>query len=297
MLKKVQPGDRLRIPAGEFNTFIDAARDFQNRQRQMTRERQRGVNQSHLILVRNDSGSDRERFHLLEISAPLIMPNDNQAAFIERVAVSGIAPTVDRGGKFVVLLEPLKEGVIGQACITGACMVRVEMVDEGHAFADAAEGRMDALVSGPSGAAQLLWVQPVEQRDESGIAWAVARLGLPASRSAVMAVVIACNYDEVSLSLRVTCSRLLATDYDYEPEPEANDTFVAWAGIDPLIVVDHIVCLIPITPMPSEPDIGYFAIPMLSAPRTLIDMPDDACSTEYSEPCAPQQSSELCVPE
>ncbi len=233
----------------------------------------------------------------MEIAEPIISPNDNVDEFKDRVALKCVSPQADRAGKFVVLLEPLVDGAIGRAYITGACMVRVEMVDESHAFADTALDRMDALVSGPSGAAQLLWVQPPEQRDSPDIALAVVRIGLPASQLAVMAVVIGCDYDEVSLSLRVTCSRLLATDYDYEPEPEPADTFEAWAGLDPLTVVDSIACLVPIEPMPGDPDIGYFAIPALSAPRTLIDLPDDTCTTEYSEPCAPQQSSELCVPE
>ena len=32
-LKRVQSGDRLKIPAVKFNTFVDAAEDFLRRQR------------------------------------------------------------------------------------------------------------------------------------------------------------------------------------------------------------------------------------------------------------------------
>lgn len=114
--------------------------------------------------------------------------------------------------------------------------------------------------------------------------------------SAVLAVVTACQYDSVSLSLTVTCSRLLATDYDYDPDPADADKFVAWAGLDPLIVVDSIVLLISIIPMPGEPDITWVAVPMLSADRSTLDMPDMACLTAYTEPCAPQQVTEICLP-
>ena len=38
--KKVQRGDRLRIPAETFNTFIDAAKDFRNRTQNVARQRQ-----------------------------------------------------------------------------------------------------------------------------------------------------------------------------------------------------------------------------------------------------------------
>ncbi len=115
--------------------------------------------------------------------------------------------------------------------------------------------------------------------------------------AAILAVVTECAYDEVTHSLTVTCSRLLATDYDYEPEPEEGDTFTAWAGIDPLVVVDSIVLLHRIVPMPDERDIVYFAQPVLSVERTTLDMPDMVCLTAYTEPCGPQQVTEVCLPE
>ena len=37
ILKRVQSGDRLNIPAATFNTFVDAAQDFLRRQRDIGR--------------------------------------------------------------------------------------------------------------------------------------------------------------------------------------------------------------------------------------------------------------------
>lgn len=50
------------------------------------------------------------------------------------------------------------------------------MLDEDHRFADARPGDSSALQSGPSGSAQLLWVQPQDERDDPIVAWAVARI-------------------------------------------------------------------------------------------------------------------------
>jgi hypothetical protein len=114
--------------------------------------------------------------------------------------------------------------------------------------------------------------------------------------AAILAVVTECTYDDDSHSLMVTCSRLLARDYDFDPTPDDADEFMAWGGIDPLIVVDSIVLLFRIVAMPGDPDIEYFALPVLSVERSTLDMPDMTCLTAYTEPCGPQQTTELCVP-
>jgi hypothetical protein len=68
-LRKVQSGDPLRIPAATFNTFIDAARDFQQRTRQMGQKDRPSARHSGIIHVRNDSGTDRSRFEVLSTSS------------------------------------------------------------------------------------------------------------------------------------------------------------------------------------------------------------------------------------
>ena len=176
--KKVQRGDPLVIPAATFNTFIDAARDFQQRQRSARRRAQRERQDAGIILVRNESGQDRERFDVLGIQGRIITPTDNADEFTNRVALSGDVPSTTHAGRFVVLLEPLRDGAIGRVCIDGVCVVRVEMVDEGHGFADVKAGDASELESAAAGTAQLLWVQPEEDRDDPAIAWTVARLGV-----------------------------------------------------------------------------------------------------------------------
>ena len=74
-LRKVKPGDPLAIPAEAFNAFIDAARDVQSRrlaQRQGAQPAQDPG--TTVVLVRNDSGADRDRFDVLGIAGPLISP-------------------------------------------------------------------------------------------------------------------------------------------------------------------------------------------------------------------------------
>jgi len=58
------------------------------------------------------------------------------------------------------------------------CVARVEMISEHHRFADVKPDDASMLQSGSSGA-QLLWIQPEEEREDPAIAWVVARLGTP----------------------------------------------------------------------------------------------------------------------
>ena len=120
-LKKVKSGDPLAIPAATFNSFVDAAKDFQARQlaqQQGSQPTQKAG--TSVIFVRNDSGEDRERFDILGIETPIFTPTDDEDAFKNQVAVAGIVPTAaDHAGKFVILLEPVAAGEVGRACISG----------------------------------------------------------------------------------------------------------------------------------------------------------------------------------
>jgi len=178
-LNKVRSGDPLVIPAATYNAFVDVARDHRERQRSATKDGAPDWRQTGIVLVRNDSGADRERFDVLGVSGPVITPTDNADAFKERVAIKGVTPTTAHAGRFVVLLEPAKAGLFGRGCVDGVCVARVKMNDEGHVFAEAKDGQADKLDSGAAGSACLLWVQPPSDRDpDPTVAWALIRVGL-----------------------------------------------------------------------------------------------------------------------
>jgi len=56
-MKKVTSGEPLRIPAETFNTFVDAARDFQSRQRSRSASRTPERMENGIVPVRNGSGA------------------------------------------------------------------------------------------------------------------------------------------------------------------------------------------------------------------------------------------------
>jgi hypothetical protein len=175
-LNKVHKGDRLEIHASTFNTLVDVALDHQRRKHDTARQAATNVLPSGIVLVRNDSGADRARFDVLGIPGPVLTPTDNIESFKNRVVVVGDVPGASDSGRFVILAEPIADGSFGRAYIDGVCPARVEMDDESHGFADVTDGETATLFSTAIGTAQLLWVEPVEDRSDPAIAWTIIRI-------------------------------------------------------------------------------------------------------------------------
>jgi len=172
-LKKVQSGSPLVIPAQTFNAFIDAARDYQDRQLGQQRTALSSSNDSGMVLLKNISGADRARFEILGINTPLIQPADNLDQFVNRPALSGVTPTAaNHWGKFGVLAEPIRNGALGEAWVSGVCPVKIDIANANHWHADIADGSAAYLKSSGGGAAQILW-----KDSGTGVRWAVVRLG------------------------------------------------------------------------------------------------------------------------
>lgn len=161
--QKVQRGQRLRIPAETFNTFIDAAKDFRQRTQNRTRRGQPELPPAGTILVKNGTDRDLDRFDVLGIQRPIFTPVESLFSFQNQPAVIGVTPNEEAHfGRFVVLQEPLKRGMIGRACLSGLTHVRLNVLDEDDEFADVETGCCENLTTGTAGSAFILWKEPAE---------------------------------------------------------------------------------------------------------------------------------------
>ena len=171
-LKKVKSGDPLKIPAATFNTFVDTARDYQARKHQQGQGSRAAVRHSGLVLVKNASGADRQRFDVLGVNGPIFTPADAEDAFKNAVALVGVTPSqAGHAGKFVILLEPVAAGEIGLACAEGVCPVHIYVEDEAFEFADVNNGAPSSLKTSRTGAATILW-----RESGTGTVWAVVKI-------------------------------------------------------------------------------------------------------------------------
>lgn len=181
-MKKVQPGNKLRIEAKTFNSMIDAAKDFQSRgggprQDIPSAARTRGM----AIIIRNKTGADLGRLAVVGLGEPIFAP-DNAAkltTFAQAVGFDGDTPAAAHAGKFAVLIDPIEDDGLGHAIAAGITPASVNITSADHEYADIAVGQSGYLTSGATGPAKILYQQP-----GTGVKLCVVRFeggaGLPA---------------------------------------------------------------------------------------------------------------------
>jgi len=179
-LKKVQVGEKLRIPAQAFNTFVDAAKDYLQRQQSGgAASGSGGGRPASVVLVRNDTGADRGLFEIVVLDAPVYGPDDNADEYKFRFAFKARVPTVGDLGRFAVLLEPIAQGKIGRAMVQGVAPVRLFVNETGGPYADICitEGEECArLETQRRGAAFILWSETPDGEDGTGEVNAIVRI-------------------------------------------------------------------------------------------------------------------------
>ncbi len=182
-LAHVQRGQPLKIGASDWNAMVDAARaHLQDQLSQGGGPAQGRGRQTGVVLVRNDSGADRDRFAVLGTDSPVILPGDNLDEFKRIVALKGVTPTVATHlGRLVVLDEPLTSGAIGRAVVSGVCPAQVNIIATADQFADVANSSTAHLESKVLGSARILWrASP----GSTGVQWCIVHLtgtfGIPA---------------------------------------------------------------------------------------------------------------------
>lgn len=244
--RKFHSGQKLRISADEFNSFVDAAKDHQARQVSAGAPQPPFNDAPPTILVRNDSGEVVPRFGILGIAAPLILPADNLNEFQNQTAVSGVSPVAgEHDDKFVIVAEPLAEGVIGDATVTGTSPVQINVTDEAHTHATIIDGVVAGLESAESGLGQILWKEA-----GTGVKWGIVRIGAVGDPQDA--------FDTVVLTARPTISdrTLEVRKVQYHGRPPVQGEYV-W--------VDQ--------PFIAFPDFGHAAIDYVDLFEAVLPFP------------------------
>ena len=158
--KKVTSGEPLAIPAETWNDVLDTTRAHRNARLDVKREVKHRIRDADIIYVKNATANDLSKFAILGIDGSAI-PYDgtpmSQRSYYDRVAFDGADPTIaDHAGQFVITQEPLAKGAIGVAIVSGVTVVKVNLSDVGHTFADVSEGNTGELASVGYGGARIL---------------------------------------------------------------------------------------------------------------------------------------------
>jgi len=173
-LKHVQRGQPLRIPALAYNAFVDATRAHQQHQTELATAGRPRARHSELVLVRNDTVTDVDRFAVLGINGVVFDPSTALETFQQRMALAGVTPAdPTHRGRFVITVEPIKTDKVGLALIGGVAVVQVDASDTeiDYRHADIVDGE-NYLQASSDGSATILW-----RASGTGLKWAVVRFG------------------------------------------------------------------------------------------------------------------------
>ncbi|TVQ34116.1 MAG: hypothetical protein EA376_00690 [Phycisphaeraceae bacterium] len=175
--RKVRSGERLVIPAPTWNGFIDAARFVRGAAAPTPEAMSRGGRARWDSLAKNGASSNAPRFGVLGIERKMTLLPDGLDRFITSSRdVLGRPPTADDYGRFVISVDPIRDGDVGRTLSSGVTLVRLKDWDEDKPqFADIDVGEVGHLKFNPGGAAEILWVAAVEI--EAGLRWCMVRIG------------------------------------------------------------------------------------------------------------------------
>jgi hypothetical protein len=174
-LTKVSSGQPFRMKAATFNSFVDAARDYQERANNTASAQRVADTKSGIVFVRNDSGSDQDQFAVLGLDDLVIKKEDNESEFRSKVVFSGKTPDEKKHrGKFDILKEPLKAGAVGKGYVDDVTPVMLNVPDEQEEcrFAAIEDSQTGYLKAAMYGSATILW-----REGGTGTQWAVVRIG------------------------------------------------------------------------------------------------------------------------
>lgn len=178
-LRKVKPGDGINgLSAGDWNAFIDTARDVQRLRRvgavPPPSERQQTVK------VRNIAASDIDMGGIVSLDAPIFGPSDNLAEFRHRFSFDASIPSAATKGRIGVAVEPIAQGRIGRVLTSGLAVCRVDVTDPTADYASESAGVHDRLLTSANGHARIVW----RESGDSGLKWAIVWLSMVAPRIA-----------------------------------------------------------------------------------------------------------------
>lgn len=166
-MKKVQRGQRMQIPASDYNALIEAAEQMQRGGNRNNGAAPPAVNMGPgEILVKNDSGRALGLFAAIRLADVYVRPETNEAGFAFGLQCYS-AVIFDRdyrnGDAVAVLLQPLTPNAVGRARLSGVVPVVISnaAADGSTRFAvpqNAANGAFPVFKAADSGIS-VIWAQ------------------------------------------------------------------------------------------------------------------------------------------
>lgn len=178
--KKIQPGDQIDTLSAEFyNSLIDVVLWFKTSRGtgDVSRGTLSGDGPHQIVWIKNTSGSARSPGDILGYDDDALFDLSDADARNEATTtpiLKGVEPEFPTHiGKFVVLLDAIDTNDIGQAILGGLCVVKLDVVNSGHKYADVSDGVYTKLKTRAFGGAEII----KKESTGTGDKYALVRLG------------------------------------------------------------------------------------------------------------------------
>lgn len=165
--QNVRPGQKLQIAAQQINFLNGLMRQGGGFGSGGLPGWTQGTN---VLMARNDTGADVNRFGVMEIAGVVIDPNDGDRAlrqFSDMPCVIGVLPEVPEANglptarvkKLCVTMEPIADGKLGRVIVGGPTPVYLGSGPEEYEFARAMDGSTSTLepCRESDASAKILW--------------------------------------------------------------------------------------------------------------------------------------------
>lgn len=165
-LRKVRPGDRLRVTSKAWNRVVDGLAvkpEFDASSNGYTPINFR-------VMCRNQTGQAVPRWGILQITGIAVPVPGGDQQFQDWPAIVGATPATGPA-PYVVAIEPMADGVMGRVAIDGVVQVKLEVVHAMHGYANPKPGSVAEMKSDHSGTAEILWKESGTGSDK----WALVR--------------------------------------------------------------------------------------------------------------------------
>ena len=224
----VNPGDPLNIPASTFNAMLDAARAHAEQGNGAIGQGAGRLLPAGQVWVKNTTGADVDRFHVMGIGDPIFTPDDSADEFKRQVAIEGVAVTDEHVERFVIAVEPISDGAVGRGLITGVTVALVDKSSDGDTHAGAADSQTK-LAGGYEGSAVILW-------SESGTGEKLALVSFGQGLGRITAKITAVADDYVTAQRVDGSGSAIGSTFEAgKPLPTGGDDL----AVDDLVVVER----------------------------------------------------------
>lgn len=172
-LKKVQPGERLEIPADAYNAFIDAVHATRANRR-LTPPLQHPVHQLSIVLAKNTTGVSLARYSIVSLGPPINDPTSALDAFKNRPIPAATVPSTSATTtqtRLAITFRPAKPNALVPVTVSGLTPARLLVDGILYDAAEPVHAVTTYLRTVPHGPIAVLWAQP-----SGNPRWALVRL-------------------------------------------------------------------------------------------------------------------------